>query len=139
MICNLIGVVLHLRPQVHEPVVNGHVIFEPVIMRIDKVHLADQAGQIAVLGEVICHCAVTPVQFVSIRDRTSAVRVKSGQQRHPRRNADRVRTIGITEPDAARGYPINVGRWNEIPAGAGHQVGPVLIGHNQKYIRSTEI
>ncbi len=100
MIGYLVGVVLYFRPQVHQPVVDRHVILESVVVGIDKVHLTNQTGQIAVIGEMIRHRTVPPIETVSVRNGPGAVRIESGQQSHPRGDTHRIGTIGICEPHA---------------------------------------
>ncbi len=79
MVGNLVGVVLYLRAEVHQPVVDGQIILEAVIVGISKMHFAHQSGQIAVFCEMVAHSAVAPVKLVVVGDCTGAVCVQSGQ------------------------------------------------------------
>jgi hypothetical protein len=82
MVGNLIGIVLQLRAKIRQPVIDGHVILEAVIVSIYKVHLANQGGQITVFSGMMSHRSVAPVKLVGIGDCASAVCIQPGQQGH---------------------------------------------------------
>ena len=78
MVGDFVGVVLYLRTEVHQPIVDGHIVLEAVIMGIYEVHLTYQGGQIAVFGEMMGHRSVSPVKLVGVGDCAGAVCVQTG-------------------------------------------------------------
>ena len=135
---DVVGVKLRLRAEVHEPVVEPEMIIEAMKMRLVEMHLADQAGDVAVVAEMVRDGAGPEIQAQLIVDAAVIMRIEAREKGRARADAHGVGAIRVGEAHALRGDAVEMRRGDQIAAGAGHQVRPMLIGHQDQNVRPPE-
>ena len=117
---------------------------EPVVEAVppglvDEVHLADRAGDVAVILEVVGDRARLVGQRVPQDPRPVPAGVKTGDDRPAGGDADGRVAVGAVEADAVRGDLVDVGRLRFAAAVAAGRGGLVLIGAQEKQIRPVRL
>ena len=121
-----------------KPVVETDLVVEPVGLRIHEMHLADQTGRIARACEIMRYRPMLHRHRYGVVQRLVIVRVKPGQQRRPRRRADRIAAIGVRESNAALGQRVQIGSPGHRVSRGAEAIPLVLIRHDDQYILSLE-
>ena len=95
-----------------------------------KMHLADQAGPVAMIGKMGRPGEVLGKNDPMVGPGGAAMAFQPGQHRHSAGGTDRVGAGGMVKTDAAGSQPVQVGRLHQRIAGKAGHITMMFIGHD---------